>query len=426
MDAEGCIVYANTMALAHTGWQKNEVIGLPLFSLYRDPSENKENEGRVLRMEEITDREFMLNTNSGPEQWVLLSTTAHQDAQGLVLLYLFVRDISALKKREKLFSYLNTAAAELTKTRDTQSALNQIAQFIVPKFANWFYIDLLKGDKLESLILKHDDPEKIEWARQYRKDYPPDPNGNTGSAVVLKTGKPGFVPVVTDEMIAFTVTDPVQLKAVRQIGLKSVMVVPMSNRERITGVVNFISSNPDHYFDEADLEFAVNFGNLIGLVLENTRLNEAAFEEIKRTKESEDKFRFLADAIPHKMWTSGPDGGATYYNDRWYEYTGMNGFEALKEKVWDMLHPDDRAKASVEWPAAIQNGEDMELEHRLLRFDGLYRWHLSRFSAHKKQRRANHPLGGHQPPISTSKRRPACKWKRLTMTYRQRTKNLPH
>jgi len=381
-DADGIVNYANNTALAYSGLQSIDVLGQPILNLYEDALPAKPNETRLTELEEITDQEFTVKTQTG-ERCVLVSSKVHRGAGTGIQTYLFIRDISALKKKENLFSYLNRAATALAETRDTASALQQISQFIVPKFANWFTIDLLKEDHLELLLLKHEDPAKIEWAYQYRKNYPADLNANSGPAVVLKTKKPGFVPVVTEQMFDALVTDPVQREEIRKIGMHSLIVMPMTAKDKVTGLVNFISSRPDRHFDEADLDFAQHFASLIGLVLENARLNEDAEIELILRKQSEERFRFLTDAIPHKMWTSGPDGRATYYNRQWHEYTGIEGFEALREKIWDFIHPDDRALAAVEWPKAVKNGEPMEMEHRLRRYDGVYHWHLSRFTAHK-------------------------------------------
>ena len=382
IDASGIITYANGMASGYCNLQKEEILGRQLFSLCEDESPGKVNEARITRLEEIIDQEFRIN--SGPaERCVLISSKLNPDAEAGVQTYLFIRDISKLKKRENLFSYLNQAATALAKTRDTAGALEQIAQFIVPKFADWFTIDRLKENRLELLLLKHADPGKIEWAHQYRKNYPADLNANNGPAVVLKTGKPGFVSVVTEQMIDALITDPVQRSEVNKIGLHSVIITPISAGDKISGLVNFISSEPSRHYDETDVEFAQNFASLIGLVLENARLNENSAREIVLRKRGEEQFRFLTDAIPHKVWTSGADGRATHYNQQWHDYTGVKGFEALRDKIWDFIHPDDRAVAAVEWPAAVERGEPMEMEHRLRRHDGAYRWHLSRFSANK-------------------------------------------
>jgi PAS domain S-box-containing protein len=382
IDTYGIVHYVNTVALCYTGLDKHGIIGQSLFSFCEDAGPDKSGEGQLMRLEEITDSEFKLNIDGEITKWALISSKVHC-SQGDTLTYLFIRDISVLKKKERLYSYLNQASEELAGARDTKSALEKIAQLIVPTFADWFTIDIVKNDRFELQILKHKDPDKIEWARQYRKNYPPDPNSDIGAAVVLKTGKPGFVPVVTDEMISAIITDPGQLKAVREIGLQSVIIVPISQKDKIIGVANFISCRADYHFDEADLDFAKNFAALIGLSLENARLNDEALSEIASRKKAEYQFRFLADAIPHKIWTADPSGEVTYYNQQWYDYTGMHSFDELKDKIWDVLHPEDRAVATAEWPRAIQNGVGLEREQRFLRHDGIYRWHLSRVEVHR-------------------------------------------
>lgn len=382
IDTYGIIRYVNTPALLYMGLNKQDIVGRSLFTFYSDIDPQKCNEGKLMRLEEITDCEFKLNTDPESTRWLLMSSKVHR-SQVDTLTYLFIRDITALKKKERLYSHLNGSAEELARARDTKSALEKIAELIVPTFADWFTIDIVKNDRFELQVLKHKDPGKIEWARQYRKNYPPDPNGNIGAAVVLKTGKSGFVPVVTDEMLSAIIADPEQLKAVREIGMQSVIVVPINQNGETIGVANFISSRPDRHFDEADLDFAKNFASLIGLSLENARLNEEALNEITSRKRAEYQFRFLADAIPHKIWTAGSDGRATYYNQQWYDYTGTHSFDELRAKIWDFLHPDDRAVALIQWPRAVQNGLEMELEQRFMRSDGVYRWHLSRFTVHK-------------------------------------------
>ncbi|MBS1524907.1 MAG: PAS domain S-box protein [Bacteroidetes bacterium] len=382
INSAGIITYINDSALSEFKFVKASVPGASLFDFFTDASPEGSCMESILRHEPVNDNELMLNVG-GEQKWVLLSSSLAPENSGDIKTYLFIRNITKYKKRETLFSYLNQAASALAKARDTATALRQIGQFIVPTFANWFTVDVLKNDGLELILLQHEDPVKVEWAYQYRKNYPPDLNGSAGAAVVFKSGKPGFVPVVTDQMIDMTVQDPVQREEVRKIGLHSVIMAPMWTDGKITGLVNFISSRPDRHFDEEDLDFALNFSNLISLSLANTRLNEEALNEIALRKQSEERFRFLLDAIPHKMWTSGPDGRATYYNKQWHDYTGIAGFENLREKIWGLIHPDDMAEAVEKWPKAIKSGRDMELEHRLRRFDGDYRWHLSRFSAYK-------------------------------------------
>jgi len=93
---------------------------------------------------------------------------------------------------------------------------------------------------------------------------------------------------------------------------------------------------------------------------------------------SERRFRRMADAIPHIAWTADADGVMDYYNQRWYDYSGLD-FGTTQGRGWQpAIHPDDQARASAAWQASRGSGTVAEVEYRLRRADGTYRWHLSR------------------------------------------------
>lgn len=102
-------------------------------------------------------------------------------------------------------------------------------------------------------------------------------------------------------------------------------------------------------------------------------------------KESEIRLRMLADAIPQIVWTSDPEGRITFFNHRWFEYTGLTVEQSLN-KGWTLLiHPDDLGGYMSEWEKALKTGDTYEFEFRLKRAIGLsrvsgspYRRHLAR------------------------------------------------
>jgi PAS domain S-box-containing protein len=515
VDERGLIVYANPKAAKD---YFVDGMGQPVTRFFKNLSLAPADPKNLLA-NTILDVESLLVTIAGHERNVLLSSAIYKDDSDIVNVYLFIRDITILKKKENLLAYLNTATEELAQARNTKSALDKISRLIVPKFANWFSIDLLRDGQLDELVLAHEDPGMIQWARKYREAYPTDLDSDSSTAKVVKTGAPSFIPVITKEMVLASVTDPGQLEAILRMNLQSVITVAIFTKEAVSGIISFISSTPCYHYDETDLRFAQNLANHIGLALENAQLNEAAINEIAQRKKVEEKlaitqvqlqsalssglvgtwildlekdilypdenlsrmfgvdysphgckqevfslkihpddrqlidekrkksirhgevyeteyrvinngvthwffargqteagtggkpkqftgvimditkrkeaemelkesgelFRFLADAIPHKMWTSEPDGSVTYYNQGWYDYTGISDFEELKVKVWDILHPDDLEKAALLWPKTIREGKESTTEQRFRRHDGQYRWHLSRFSAHKDE-----------------------------------------
>lgn len=101
---------------------------------------------------------------------------------------------------------------------------------------------------------------------------------------------------------------------------------------------------------------------------------QKAFDEIKR---SEDRLRLVIDTIPTLVWRAGPDGVPDFLNQPALDYTGLSPDQA--EIGWPRaFHPDDKKGMLVKWSAIRASGMPGELEARLRRFDGEYRWFLFR------------------------------------------------
>jgi PAS domain S-box-containing protein len=93
---------------------------------------------------------------------------------------------------------------------------------------------------------------------------------------------------------------------------------------------------------------------------------------------SEERYRQLADSMAHIVWSADPEGGATYLNARWEEYTGLAAAASLGLAWREALHPDDRRDTIARWTSSLETGAPFEAEFRFRRGDGRYRWHLGR------------------------------------------------
>lgn len=101
-------------------------------------------------------------------------------------------------------------------------------------------------------------------------------------------------------------------------------------------------------------------------------------EEQIRTTQNEQKWRSILDVLPQMVWSARPDGYVDFYNDRWYEFTGVS-HGATNGEAWDIIvHPDDRAEAVSRWRDALQTGRQYDVEYRLRHSSGEYRWALGR------------------------------------------------
>lgn len=143
-----------------------------------------------------------------------------------------------------------------------------------------------------------------------------------------------------------------------------------------------------------------------------------AFESLR---ESEERYRVLAEALPHFVWTAGVDGRTEYVNAKWFEYSGMTGAQATAGGWASALHPEDVARATARWDAARAAGRGYDIEYRLRRADGVYRWHLSRVCPVRCCGAAGHgapPPGA--APTGTNGNGPITKWVGVTSDIHER------
>jgi PAS domain S-box-containing protein len=108
-------------------------------------------------------------------------------------------------------------------------------------------------------------------------------------------------------------------------------------------------------------------------LLENEAALQKAFDEIKK---SETKFRQVFDAIPTLAWCNLPDGPNEFLNKRWHDYTGLSPEESHGWGWQSAFHPEDLPPLLKRWGELLISGEPGEIEARLRRLDGVYRWFL--------------------------------------------------
>ena len=113
---------------------------------------------------------------------------------------------------------------------------------------------------------------------------------------------------------------------------------------------------------------------MVGTCLDITERKRAE----AKLRESERRYRTLAESLPHLVWTCRGDGPCDYLSPRWVEYTGIPEAEQLGYGWLNQLHPDDRERVVAEWSQGAPRGDVFDIEFRIRRADGMHRWFKTR------------------------------------------------
>jgi len=113
-------------------------------------------------------------------------------------------------------------------------------------------------------------------------------------------------------------------------------------------------------------------------VTEQLRAARAAAEAQQKLADEQERTRFILENLPVLIWTATPDGQRDYFNPRWLAFTGHEMSAQTGEQWVACLHPDDRDRVRTQWQQAVAAGTPYQVEYRLRRHDGQYRWILSR------------------------------------------------
>jgi formate hydrogenlyase transcriptional activator len=127
-----------------------------------------------------------------------------------------------------------------------------------------------------------------------------------------------------------------------------------------------------------DIELIEAAGHIALIAIEFEQSHLALKNALVEIKHSEDRLRTIIDTIPAMAWSARLDGSAEFFNRRWLDYAGLSAEKALDWGWTVALHPDDRGRLMDYWRRLLASGEAGEIEARLRRFDGDYRWLLFR------------------------------------------------
>src|SRR6185437_5348110 len=190
------------------------------------------------------------------------------------------------KRAEIRRDFIAHANDEFLRTESYRHALATVARLAVPRLADWCSVEIREPgmSATEPVAVAHVDATKVEFARKLNEKYPPDPDARTGVPEVLRTGKAELYPTIDPALLEAAAVDAEHLRLVRELKLRSAMIVPLRANERVIGAMTFIYAESGREYDEEDLDFAEDFARRAALVVER-RKAEAEAVAANRTKD---------------------------------------------------------------------------------------------------------------------------------------------
>jgi PAS domain S-box-containing protein len=209
----------------------------------------------------------------------------------------FSRDITRRKREQQGSQLLGDASRVLASTLDYEKTLEAVARLAVGGLADWCSVDLADPDgKIRQVVVSHRDEAKIRWAKELNKRYPPDHSGPTGVGHVIRTGLAELYADISDAMLVAAARDADHLAIMRELQIKSALIVPMIARGRTLGALTLISSGSGRRYDEADQALAMELATRAAIAIDNAQLYRSALAA------SESKSAFLA-TMSHELRT---------------------------------------------------------------------------------------------------------------------------
>ena len=162
-------------------------------------------------------------------------------------------------------------------------------------------------------------------------------------------------------------------------GLRACWSTPIFSQEtRVLGTFAMFSGCPSCPTAE-DQEVIAQITHLASIAIEREQSQTSLTRALDKIKKSEARLRTIIDTIPTIAWCTAPDGSGEFWNQRWHDYTGLT-LEVARGWGWEtVIHPEDLSEVMDTWRRYIAAGQAGEVEGRLRRSDGEYRWFLFRF-----------------------------------------------
>lgn len=372
-DAEGRVVIWNRGAEHLYRFPRAEAIGQHIMQLI--PGSSGDTAGAsiygAVQAGERWEGEYTVDRGDGVKTPVFGTVAPIADGTGTVVGTVGVAvDISQRKRAEARLIAQYRVARDLAESEAVSLGLDRVLATIGDsfdfRFGQWWLVDEVRerlnlekvwsasrisGAELEGLKAFEATSREITYVRGA---------GLPGRA--WADHQPVWLSDVTTDAISL------RQQAAAQAGLRTGIAIPVNGGPIVLGIIEFFSDDVREP-DEQLLSALATVGSQIGQFIERRRA-------VAALRESEDRFRTMADSAPVLLWVAGIDGLCNWFNRRWLDFTGRTMEQELGYGWSENVHSDDLDRVIATYQDAFARREAFEAEYRLRRHDGEYRWVL--------------------------------------------------
>jgi PAS domain S-box-containing protein len=277
---------------------------------------------------------------------------------------------SAAEAAGDRFEMLAEASERLASTLDYETTLANLASVLVPRFADWYAVDVVDDDgTLRRLAVIHKDPAKAECIQTSHGLYTAFPDEPEGAGRAVRTGEALLYRRVTDELLATSTRSPERHNALQELGMQSALVVPLTTGGRTFGALTLVSADPDRLYDEDDLDFAKQLARRAATAVDNARLYRASEERAHSA--------LVVEHVADGVCLVDADGVIRLWNPAAERITGLPAVEAVgqqAEEVFDSWPVIESLSRNPHVPATTQaveiDGRELWLSITGVGFEG--------------------------------------------------------
>jgi formate hydrogenlyase transcriptional activator len=370
---DGSLEFINQRWREYTGLSSDELLrsgwkatvhpeDLPLFQGWETSSDLKP-----------SGCEVRLRRSDGLFRWFVLQREPLTNEAGVLVRWCGIAtDIDDRKRTEWLHLAEMQALQMITEGASLTDILNHICSSV----------DLQISPSIATILLMDEDGKKlwpsagprvpVDWARAITPLAVAADIGLCATAAFLKTRV--IVPDVASEPIFAEQYRDVAL----QNGIRAGWSQPILTKDNQVLGTFAIYSDESRVPTAEDLALIEAAGRIALIAIERQRSQEALTKALDEITNSETKLRQVIDTIPTLAWSILLDGSNEFLNKRWHEYTGLSPEESHGSGWQAAIHPEDRALLLKKWQGLLSSGDAGEMEARLRRYDGVFRWFLMR------------------------------------------------